>query len=148
MMLKKILVPLDGSKLAEKAIPYAQELVSKFDAELILTRVLQPMLVMSEYGVAFYNQQLEQEQTEAQTYLKTIKGELREFNLEATTEVLTGQPIADAIIDLACKKDVDLILMSTHGRSGISRWVYGSIASKVLQHAPCPIYLIRANSSK
>jgi nucleotide-binding universal stress UspA family protein len=53
-------------------------------------------------------------------------------------------PAAEEIIDLACREQVDLIVMCTHGRSGLSRWIYGSVANKVLQHAPCPVFLVKA----
>lgn len=142
-MIKKILVPLDGSELAEKALPYAEELAQKFKADLTLVWVLQPLVIMSDYNPSSYGKILDTERHEATTYLHTIQQKLDEKHLSAQPTVLSGQSAAESIIDLACQEQTDLIIMSTHGRSGLSRWVYGSVANKVLQHAPCPIYLIK-----
>jgi nucleotide-binding universal stress UspA family protein len=146
-MIKKILVPLDGSKLAEKALPYAEALAQKFEAELILVRVLHPMLVVADYGaMAYYSQEaFQQEQVEANLYLSNIDAELRARSFRVRSKVLDGLPVAEAIIDLARQEAVELVVMSTHGRSGLGRWVYGSVANKVLQQAPCPVFLVRAN---
>jgi nucleotide-binding universal stress UspA family protein len=144
-MIRKILVPLDGSDLARKALPYAEELAHRFEAELVLVQVVQPIPVMAEYGAPFYELDFKQLYQEAELYLNGVKGELRELQIPAQTVVLGDRPVAEAIIDLAREKGADLIVMSTHGRSGLSRWVFGSVASKVLQHAPCPVYLVRAH---
>jgi len=152
-MIKRILVPLDGSKLAEKALPYAEALAQKFEAELILVRVLQPTLqpvpVIAGYGeIASYYPPAFQDESEAnlsKLYLKAAQEKLR---LPTRTEVLEGRPEADVIIDMARRESVDLIVMCTHGRSGVNRLVHGSVASAVLQHAPCPVFLVRAQKSE
>ena len=152
-MIKKILVPLDGSTLAEKALPYAKSLARKFEAKLILVRVLEsvlrPILVMSGYGEVMDQVppafRAESEINLSKLYLKIIQDKL---HLPARISILEGAPEAEAIIDFACQESVDLIVMSTHGRSGISRWLYGSVAEKVLQHAPCPVLLINAKVTR
>ena len=152
-MIKKILVPLDGSKLAEKALPYAKALAQKFEAKLILLRVLQtvlrPIVVMSSYGDVVDNVppafQDESEINLSKLYLKTV---LDKFRLPARIRVIEGFPEADAIIDFAGQELMDLIVMSTHGRSGISRWVYGSVAEKILHHTPCRVLLARAKEAR
>ena len=124
-------------------------LAQKFEAKLILLRVLQavlrPIVVMSSYGDVVDNVppafQDESEINLSKLYLKTV---LDKFRLPARIRVIEGFPEADAIIDFADQESVDLIVMSTHGRSGISRWVYGSVAEKILHHAPCPVLLVRA----
>lgn len=146
-MIKKILVPLDGSKLAEKALSYAEELAWKFKAELILVRVSETAPVTADHGVPIRIQPNDSSQNEAKLYLNGIKGELRELQVPAQVVVRESPAVAEAIIELVCQKAVDLIVMSTHGRSGLSRWIYGSVAHKVLQGAPCPIYLIRAQEA-
>jgi len=147
-MLKKILLPLDGSKLSEKALPYAEALARKFEAELVLVHVLEPMHLVADYSsMAYYNQDVWQSEAEMKIYLNGVRGELREHHLPAQTILAKGGPVAETIIDLAYEKGADLIVMSTHGRSGLSRWVHGSIATKVLQHAPCPIFLVRSVES-
>ena len=148
-MLKKILVPLDGSKLAEQALPYAKELAQKFDSELILLMVLQPaaMPVMADpYGGVLYNyspEEANQQAEMAQEYLAKHQQSLSKQNISARVEVVENPSIAEGIVDVAREEVVDVIVKTTHGRSGISRWVYGSVATKVLQEAPCPIFLVR-----
>lgn len=146
-MIKKILVSLDGSKLAEKALPYAQHLAQRFDAELVLVRVLQ---LSSDFfgmpsGVKTVREQVIRERVEAKSYLDQVLFQLRSRRLSAHAIIMDVNPPADAILDLATEEAVDLIVISTHGRSGLSRWIHGSVATKVLQDAPCPVFLVRAN---
>jgi len=152
-MIKKILVPLDGTVLAEKALSYAEALAQKFSAELILMRVLQPVLLpmeglfdngkkMVHYPEAFRD---ESEANLSRLYLKAIQDKLQ---VPARIEVLEGRPEADSIVEMACWESVDLIVMSTHGRSGIDRWVHGSVANEVFQHASCPVFFVRAKETE
>ena len=128
-------------------------LAQKFEAKLILLRVLQavlrPIVVMSSYGDVVDNVppafQDESEINLSKLYLKTV---LDKFRLPARIRVIEGFPEADAIIDFAGQELMDLIVMSTHGRSGISRWVYGSVAEKILHHAPCPVLVVRAKEAR
>lgn len=153
-MFKRILVPLDGSELAEKALPYAEALAQKFGAELILLRVLlmMPEVVGGPHGMIFHGRPTQDRHnvnTCVNTYLKGVMKPLREMHLlPARTVVLESPSAGEAIIDLACQERVDLIVMSTHGRSGLSRLVYGSVANKVLQHAPCPVFLVKVAESE
>ena len=147
-MLKKILLPLDGSALAEKALPYARALAEKYEAELIIVRVVQPVPVYSDYGTAAYEAILNAERQEIEAYLAQIKKNLAGLQTPIRTVAREDLAVAEAIIELACQEKVDLIVMSTHGRSGISRWIHGSVATKVLQHAPCPVLLVRATGLK
>ena len=80
---------------------------------------------------------------EAVKKLEEIKDKLDKLQISTTTELLDGYPIAAMILDLAHSRDIDLIVMSTHGHSGNELWAYGSVANKVLQQAPCPIFLVR-----
>jgi len=137
---KKILVTLDGSSLAERALDPAVMIAQSSDARLVLLRVVIPiylwapfMEIEPELDVARSRHQVE---TEA--YLEEVKQRLlaEHPSLEVETVILQG-PVAERIVDYATGEDVDLIVMSSHGRSGISRWVYGSIAEKVLQGARC-----------
>ncbi|MBE7473662.1 MAG: universal stress protein [Anaerolineae bacterium] len=148
-MIKKILVSLDGSQLAEKALPYAQLLAQKFEAELVLVRVLH---LSSDFvggipGIGIVREQVIRERVEAKSYLDRVLLQLRSMRLSAHAIIMDVHPTAEAIVDLAAEEAVDLIVISTHGRSGLSRWIYGSVASKVLQYAPCPVFLVRANES-
>jgi nucleotide-binding universal stress UspA family protein len=144
-VIKKILVPLDGSKLAEEAIPYAVDLARKYQAELILAQGLQPMVVVSEYvEMAFYGPQIIQKKNEARAYLQGVQIKLRELNLPTRIAVLEGRRVGESIADAALKESADTIVMSTHGRSRLRRWIYASVTDEVLQHAPCPVFLVRA----
>lgn len=145
-MIRKILVPLDGSNFAEQALPYAIDIARKFEAQLTLIWVLNPMVIMSDFGAVTYQNLVSLEQDEAQAYLLAKQSEIQKDGISVKTQILEGA-VADAIIDTACQGDNDLIVMSTHGRSGLSRWVYGSVATKVLQQAPCPVFLVRPKPS-
>jgi nucleotide-binding universal stress UspA family protein len=149
-MLKKILVPLDGSQLAEQALPYAKSLAQKYEAELILLMVIPPFslpVLADPYGGVLYKYPTEAEinkhQEAAQTYLSDLQKSLRQQNIMTRIQVLEDASTAEGIVNVASREKVDVIVKTTHGRSGLSRWVYGSVATKVLQEAPCPIFLVR-----
>jgi len=144
---KNILVPLDGSEVAKKALPEAEMLARTFGAELTLIEVV-PFLPI--YGSPELVTPLivdEKQKEAAERYLLKLSGELRERGLSVKTAVRTGQNVALEIIEYAREKGVDLIVMCTHGRSGFSRWVVGSVALKVLTRAEHPVLLIRAKKS-
>ena len=150
-MFKRILVPLDGSKLAEKALPYAEALAQKFEAELVLVRVLQllPEVIPAlPYASVTFHEQTAQVRQEATTYLNGVATQVRKAGvLPLRRVVLDAHAIANAITELAGKESVDLIVMSTHGRSGLSRLVFGSVAGQVLHDAPCPVFLVKAKEA-
>jgi nucleotide-binding universal stress UspA family protein len=141
-MYKKILVPLDGSELARKALDQAEKLAKTFDAEIILFQVV-PFLPI--YGSPELVTPLivdEKQKESAGKYLTNLAEELKKRGLKATAMVRTGQQVAVEIIDFAKETGVDLIVMCTHGRSGITRWVLGSVAHKVLTRTETPILLL------
>lgn len=147
-MYAKLLVPLDGSELAEAALPHAEQVAHHFSAEIILLRVVvspyavvAPDLVLATPGL-----NMAELAAHAQRYLDQVADRLRDRGLNVRTVVTEG-PVAEVIIEHAEALGTDLIVMSTHGRGGISRWVYGSVAERVLQGAPCPVLLIRANKA-
>src|SRR3990172_8577233 len=138
-MFSKILVPLDGSKLAERALAPAFTLGQHAESEMIVARVLvaekilvPDMYLYGGYGVQWPDQALEE-----------ARGKSR---LAITTQVLEGD-VADAIVTLAAKDKVDLIVMSSHGYSGLPRWMLGSVAERVLSIAPCPVLVIRSTAT-
>jgi nucleotide-binding universal stress UspA family protein len=126
-MYKRILVPLDGSELAKKALDHVESLAKIFDAEIILFQVVPFMPI---YG-------------SPELVTPLIVDEKQKESAE-TTMVRMGHQVAVEIIDFAKESGVDLIAMCTHGRSGITRWVLGSVAHKVLIRAETPILLIRS----
>lgn len=149
-MYSRILVPLDGSALSELALPHAKALAQHFNGELIIIRVCQPVAMPLEVyptlaGVSYdYTVELQtQVEKETQDYLIDLQKKLQKDNIKCRHIAAEGF-IPDVILEVAEKERVDLIVMSTHGRSGLSRWVYGSVAAKVLQAAHCPVFLVRA----
>lgn len=151
-MFKHLLVPLDGSHLAEGALPVAMELASRFDSEITLLRVVRPPYIVSSVGGSAYAEMLmdlrEQAHTEATDYLRALQGSLRQQGYPAHAHATEGEATAEIILDVAAELRVDTIVMSTHGRGGISRWVFGSVADKVLQRATVPVLLIRAQDGE
>jgi len=141
-MYKKILVPLDGSELSRKALDQAEKLAKTFDAEIILFQVV-PFLPI--YGSPELVTPLivdEKQRESAEKYLTNLAEELKKRGLKVTAMVRTGQQVAVEIIDFAKETGVDLIVMCTHGRSGITRWVLGSVAHKVLTRTETSILLL------
>ncbi|HYA93782.1 MAG TPA: universal stress protein [Thermodesulfobacteriota bacterium] len=143
-MYKKILVPLDGSELAKMALDEAEKLAKTFDAEIILFQVVPFMPIYGSPELVTPLIVDEKQKEAAETYLLNLSEELKKRRLKVTATVRTGQQVAVEIIDFAKEVGADLIIMCTHGRSGISRWVMGSVALKVLTRAETPILLIRS----
>jgi nucleotide-binding universal stress UspA family protein len=157
-VLNKALVPLDGSKEGEAAIPYIEELASRLNVKVILLQVLgmgyQNANVQGVYEyVAFSEQQMESAKTYARGYLNKVGALLKQKGITVDTQVRTTSDIISVnapgeIINFADKAQVDLIAMSTHGRSGVGRWVLGSVADRVLHEGNTPILLVRENPGK
>ncbi|MEZ4675198.1 MAG: universal stress protein, partial [Caldilineaceae bacterium] len=145
--LHRILIPLDGSTLAEAALQQAKVIAGEHRAQLIVTRVVEPLsswqkAIIIEGG--FNPDALEQERfEEAQQYLDRICTELGADHVAGIGRLFTGTA-SEAILHLLREEAVDLVVMSTHGLSGYSRWVYGSVAGKVLHSASCPLLLLRS----
>lgn len=135
---EKILVPLDGSKCAENILPVVERLATDFRASICLLRVAYahtfPGVDPTEAEVSVVR--------EAEAYLQEVGKNLRERGFEVESHVRYGSE-ADEILDHANQSDIDLIAMSTHGRSGVRRWLLGSVAEKVLRYATKPIFLVR-----
>lgn len=145
---KKILVPLDGSDLAEEAILPAEALARALNAELHLVRVTPGAHARLETpAMAQVFADIEKKEVvEAQQYLKSKGESLHVDGVTAVVELSTDA-VADAIMDYAARNKINLIVMSSHGRSGISRWMYGSVAEKVLRSACCATMVVRKRPS-
>ena len=153
-MYKIILIPLDGSKRAERILRHAENLAQSFQSKLILIQVVRPPDIASadHSGMVLFNketdqciEQADQRIKQAESYLTALKGEFREKGIEARTHVLIG-PVVKSIIDLAEREAVDLIAMTSHGRSGLARVFYGSVAAGILQAVNRPLLLIRSRN--
>ncbi|HRW10102.1 MAG TPA: universal stress protein [Caldilineaceae bacterium] len=145
-MYKRILVPLDGSKRAERILSYVEELALKFESKLILLQVVEPSVVLAApYDMGHYYDvnQIERLSDEAKGYLNSVRTELEMKGITSETLVDNG-PVVTCILEEAIRKDVDLIAMASHGRSGLARAFYGSVAAGILHQADRPLLLIRA----
>jgi len=143
-MYKKILVPLDGSELAKTALDQAEKLAKTFDAEIILFQVVPFMPIYGSPELVTPLIVDEKQKEAAEKYLGNLAEEIKKKGFRVTATVQTGQQVAVEIIDFAKESAADLIVMNTHGRSGITRWVLGSVALKILTRAETPILLIRS----
>jgi nucleotide-binding universal stress UspA family protein len=141
-MYKKILVPLDGSELAIRALDHAEKLAKTFDAEIILFQVVSFMPIYGSPELVTPLIVDEKQKEVAEKYLADLAEDMKKRGLKVSAMVKTGQQVAVEIIDFAKEIQADLIIMCTHGRSGITRWVLGSVAHKVLTRAETPILLI------
>jgi len=145
-MYKKILAPLDGSEFAECILPHVEAIGSGCHVpEIVLFRVVEPLSAESVAALAtagdnYLRDALLESQEEAKTYLEKKKDELAKNGLTVQTMAVDGDA-ANEILEYAGSNGVDLILISTHGKSGISRWFFGSVAQKVLHHAMVPVLM-------
>lgn len=144
-MYKKILVPLDGSPLAEAVLPHAEALAKSEHAEIILLRI--PNVPTSEFlardpmiAEVIYKDM----EKESEDYVHNKVAELKKGNIKVTGITKDG-PVPETILDVADETHADMIAMSTHGRTGISRWLMGSVADKIIHHAHIPVMLIHPN---
>ncbi len=143
---KHILVPLDTSELAELALEDAFSIAQLSKADITLLHVTPPIehVIEAETDHPIYiDQQWESQKMLAFSYLKDICKRMKCPDVKVQVAVEIGPP-AENIIDYASHHPVDLIVMATHGRTGLQRWVYGSVADKVLRGADVPVLLIRA----
>lgn len=147
-MFKHLLIPLDGSPLAEQALPVAMALAARFGRTVTLLRVAQPPYVVTGIGGSVYAElalgMRDQIHEEAQAYLAAVRESLQTADVDVRMQVAEGDPAADVILQIVDELGVDTIVMSTHGRTGLSRWVFGSVAERVLRGASVPVLLIRA----
>jgi nucleotide-binding universal stress UspA family protein len=148
IMYSRIMVPLDGSELAECVLPHVETLVKGDGAkEVILVRAAEPVYVPTGGDFAFSEERIEdinsRNRKAAQDYLVQIMKRLDLGPAAVRTEVLKGRA-ADTLAEYAAKHDVDLIVIATHGRAGVSRWVMGSVADRLLRSSSVPVLMVRS----
>jgi nucleotide-binding universal stress UspA family protein len=145
-MFRKILVPLDGSQLSERALLPALQLAGQARAQLVLLSVpyLKHMFVQEHgtYGFLLPHESLALTRRELHHYLAGLQTRYVSPELTIETRVSDGEE-AHQILKVAASEAVDLIVMSSHGRSGLSRLVLGSVTEEVVQRAPCPVWVVR-----
>ena len=154
-MLKNILVPLDGSELAARALEHARKLVNH-ESRITLLMVIEPPEdpnyssmymgggmpdVPIPASAVDYETMTEDMVAQARHYLQHVANELQQSGYQVEFNVSLGNP-ARTIVETAENIHCEAIIMSTHGRSGLSRWILGSVTHKVVNSAPCPVYVI------
>jgi len=143
-MYKTILAPLDGSKRAEAILSHLEKLAQSNKSRVIFMQVVEPILIAVGAEFAFQTKdEYEVLEKEAEEYLAGINGEFREKGIDARVFVTHG-PVVEAIIGAAERENADLITIASHGRTGLSRVFYGSVAAGVLHRIDRPLLLIRS----
>ena len=152
---RTVLVPLDGSELAESVLPHVEYLTKQRGSEIVdvvLLRVCEPPPIPTDYSPEFSGvplnwgeyalQEMARSKQAANEYLAGIEKRLKDSNISVRSEVLEGKA-DDVIVDYVNKNPFNLILMATHGRSGLSRLIYGSVAANLIHGVSSPIYLVK-----
>jgi len=154
-MFENILVPLDGSEVGEAALPYVEKLISKLAPGAKVGVTLFQVLSPTHYVVAgeaaapipYIEAEMEQLKARAMEYLEKAGADLKSRKVSVECKVSIGNA-AEEINKIAEEIDADLVAMSTHGRSGFSRWAFGSVTDKILRGGNRPVLLIRAKESQ
>jgi nucleotide-binding universal stress UspA family protein len=146
---RKVVIALDGSPFAETSILYAEQLIKGAGAEVILLLVSEPPMVPpswsrdAESHRREYQERLAAElQQQALEYLEKAKTAFTRKRIKVRPHAVVGMP-GETVIEFAQKENVDVVALTTHGRSGVSRWVHGSVASKIAQECERPVLLVR-----
>lgn len=145
-----LLVPLDGSDLAEEALSITMQLAEKFGSEVILLRVLDipmPPLPSPYPEERWTHEAMQYTYRQAQIYLDERMQALTDKGIPARAVIREESP-ADEILLVASAEDVDVVVMTSHGMGGPSRWPSGSVAAKVMQMSPCPVLLVRKDMGR
>jgi nucleotide-binding universal stress UspA family protein len=148
-MYNKVVVPLDGSELAEGVLPHVAALIRDRESQVHLLSVAPTMRGVKWPIVDLHRGEEERQRVkqELEKYLRAAAKKLEPVSADVQTSVRFGRP-ADEILAFASDISADLIATSAHGRSGISRWVFGSVADRLLRGATCPMLLVRAGQSR
>ena len=141
-MYKRVLIPVDGSETAEAILPFILEIAGPLDIDIVLLRVIAPVPPVVVEATPYLEVNLSKLQEEVDAYLSGLAAEVRAKGLRVTRLSRRGEPVAEI---LAAARDVeaDLIAMTTHGRTGPARLLFGSVAEGVLRHADIPVFLMR-----
>ena len=154
-MYKKIMVPLDGSELAECVLPQVETFITGCQVStLVFVRVIEPAALTYRGAYVTSKEDLEKIETNtkrdeeerksrAVEYLKGVVSRLKQDGVKYQTEVIFGK-VAESLVDYVEANGVDMIIIATHGRSGVSRWVRGSIADRILRASRVPVLMVRA----
>ncbi len=142
-MYKRILVPLDGSKLAEQILPHVKTIAKATGGKTILVRAVPEHAEFLLEAPSETKKWIQAARAKASRYLDGVAKGLEKAGVKTKVEVLPGEPAAQ-ILTAAERENVDLITMMSHGETGISAFERGSVAEKVLKHSPRPVLMVRA----
>jgi nucleotide-binding universal stress UspA family protein len=142
---RKILVPLDGSGWSRRAIPHAVDIARANEAEIVLLHVFRPPAADYADTIVLAGQegQIQQLREALEQHLSSVADGLKKENMLVSTQVIDGLGVAGAICDYVKHEKIDLVVMSTHGRTGLARFLMGSVASRVMEVVEVPVLLIR-----
>lgn len=144
-MFDHLLVPLDGSDLSEAALPMATAVANKFRSKITLISAVHIPYFIGE-GIDFaelYDNLSQNQEQETKAYLQSKQRALLDAGFHVDIHLVVGEPPAEAILHTADERAIDTIVMSTHGRGGLMRWVFGSVTDQVLRKATVPVLLVR-----
>lgn len=160
-MYNRLLCPLDGSKLSECSLEHVKAIAAgcRVTSVVLLTVIEEPELLMVQYDsqqaieeeVKLKEKQINEMKKGAEDYLAIAAQVLRNEGITVQIEILQSSAyhgVADAILDFAQNSKADLIIMSTHGRSGISRWAFGSVTDKVIRHSKVPVLTVTSEGCR
>jgi len=148
-MYTNILVPLDGSTFAETALPHVSALAAKFGCKVTLIMVFEtPHIYQSVDEAGGVLDDIHQAAIrQATEYLEGVKAKLTAEGLSVEINVIEGGHVAGMVLEAIEESGADLVVMSSHGRSGLDRWRFGSVANRVSRHSPVPVVLIRSKAA-
>lgn len=142
--IKRVVVPIDFSDYSKSALKYAVSFCKHFNAKIILVYVVEPVIYPPDFSmgqIAMPNVAIDMDKRANEELEKLAKKEIPS-DLEVTTKIRTGKPFVE-IIETAADEDADMIIIATHGHSGVEQILFGSTAEKVVRKAPCPVLTIR-----
>lgn len=145
-MYNTILVPLDGSKRAETILSHVEDVARRYKAKIIFLGVIEPPPALAAPDAVYIPSReiIEEYQHEVETYLVEKQAEFQEKGIETVIRIIYGR-VVDEIIHTAAREHADLVAMTSHGRTGLARVFYGSVAAGVLHRIDRPLLLVRAD---
>ncbi|MEM9952273.1 MAG: universal stress protein [Chloroflexota bacterium] len=146
---KKIIVPIDGSGWSERAIPHAVDIARNHDAEIILLHVFKPPAseYVGEIALAGQDESLMAMREAIKQKLMGLRGQIRSENVDVRVQLIEGIGVASIICDYINEEDADLVVMTSHGRTGLARFLFGSVAHKVMQEITVPVLIVHPDKN-
>lgn len=150
--MKSVIVPLDGSSIAEQVLPHVVDMAKALSLKIVLVRVSRPLGDYYHYpalaDVGALRDLSKEDHRQAAGYLSRTADQLRSQGVSSVDEQVLEGDVASAIVDYAQEVPDSMIAMTTHGRSGVGRWFMGSVADKIIRGAAIPVFLIRAQGDQ